>query len=187
MSRIGRQPITIPSGVTVTQEAKGKITVKGPKGELAMTPHKFVKVEIKDDTITVTRKDDERFSRSLHGLTRALLNNMVIGVSEGFEKRLEIIGVGYRAQVQGKKIVLNLGHSHPIEYTPPEGVTLEMDQEKKNIIIVKGIDKEAVGHAASIIRGYRKPEPYKGKGVRYEGEYVRRKAGKAAASAGAPA
>ncbi len=185
MSRIGRQPVKIPNGVTITQDGNGEITVKGSKGELKMTPHELVKVEIKDNEVVVTRANDDRFARSLHGLTRALLQNMVTGVSEGFEKRLEIIGVGYRAQVQGKKLVLNLGYSHPIEYTPPEGITVEMDPEKKNIIIVKGIDKEVVGYAASIIRGYRKPEPYKGKGIRYEGEYVRRKAGKAAAGAGA--
>ncbi|OIP81630.1 50S ribosomal protein L6 [Candidatus Peregrinibacteria bacterium CG22_combo_CG10-13_8_21_14_all_44_10] len=180
MSRIGRQPVQIPSGVTVTEGANREITVKGSKGELKMTPHELVTVDIKDDSIVVSRDNDDSFARSLHGLTRALLNNMIIGVSTGFEKRLEIVGVGYRAQLQGNKLVLTLGYSHPVEYTPPEGVTVEMDAEKKNIIIVRGINKELVGHAASIIRGYRKPEPYKGKGIRYEGEHVRRKAGKAA-------
>ncbi len=183
MSRIGRQLVKIPSGVTVTQDSNGEITVKGPKGELKMTPHALVKVNIADDNITVTRENDEGFSRSLHGLTRALLQNMVTGVSTGFEKRLEIIGVGYRAQIQGKKLVLNLGYSHPIEYIIPEGITIEMDPEKKNLLIIKGFDKAVVGHVASIIRGYRKPEPYKGKGIRYEGEHVKRKAGKAAGSA----
>lgn len=185
MSRIGKQPVKIPNGVTVTQGADKTITAKGSKGELSMTPHDLVKVEIKDDEITVTRANDERFSRSLHGLTRALIANMVTGVSEGFKKQLEIKGVGYRAQLQGKKLVLNLGYSHPIEYTPPEGITIEIDPDNKNLLTISGIDKESVGHTAAIIRGYRKPEPYKGKGIRYIDEYVQRKAGKAAASAGA--
>ncbi len=182
MSRIGRQPVNIPNGVTVTQDANGEITVKGSKGELKMTPHEKVNVEITENEIVVTRKEEDKFSRSLHGLTRSLLQNLVTGVSEGFEKKLEIIGVGYRAQMQGKKLVLNLGFSHPVEYTPPAGIEIEIDQDKKNILSVKGIDKEVVGHVASIIRGYKKPEPYKGKGIRYQGEYVRRKAGKTAAS-----
>lgn len=184
MSRIGKQPVKIPNGVTITQESDGALAVKGPKGELKMTPHELVKVEVKDDTVIVTRGSDDKFERSLHGLTRALVANMVTGVSEGFEKKLEIKGVGYRAQLQGKKLVLNLGHSHPIEYTPEEGIEIEIDKENKNLLSVKGIDKEKVGHAAAIIRGYRPPEPYKGKGIRYVDEYVQRKAGKAAAGAG---
>ena len=184
MSRIGKQPVAIPNGVTVTQESDGNILVKGSKGELKITPHEKVKVEIKDSEIIITRSDDERFSRSLHGLTRALLANMVTGVSKGFEKKLEIKGVGYRAQLQGKKLVLNLGHSHPIEFTPQEGVNIEIDPENKNLLTISGIDKEKVGHTAAVIRGYRKPEPYKGKGIRYLGEKVQRKAGKAAGGSG---
>lgn len=184
MSRIGKQPITIPNGVTVTQGSDKEITVKGSKGELKIIPHEKVNVEIKDKEIIVTRNDDERFSRSLHGLTRALIQNMVTGTSEGFEKKLEIKGVGYRAQLQGKKLVLNLGYSHPIEYTAPEGVTIEIDQENKNLLTISGIDKEKVGQTAAVIRGYKKPEPYKGKGIRYQGEKVQRKSGKAAGGEG---
>ena len=179
MSRIGKSPITVPDGVEVTI-ADRHIKIKGPKGELEYTFLPLVEVLYKDNQIVISRKNDDKESRSAHGLTRALINNMIIGASEGFEKRLEIIGVGYRAQASGKKITLNLGFSHPIDYEAPEGVTIEMDKENKNIIIVSGIDKQKVGEVAAQIRKYRLPEPYKGKGIRYIDEYVHRKAGKAA-------
>ena len=181
MSRIGKLPINL-EGTTVTLE-NGLLTVKGPKGDLSYSPHPKMNIAINEADIVVERPNDEKESRSLHGLTRTLIANMVEGVTKGFEKRLEIVGVGYRANASGSKITLNLGFSHPIEYKA-ENVNFEMDPEKKNIIIVKGIDKELVGQAAAVIRSYRKPEPYKGKGIRYEDEYVPRKAGKAAASAG---
>jgi len=180
MSRIGKLPIDIPNGITVEKNNENLVSVKGPKGELSMQIHKKMNIEIKDNVITVTRSGEDKLNKSLHGLSRTLIANMIEGVSKGFQKRLEIQGVGYRANVQGKKIVLSLGFSHPIEYEPPEGVILEMDKEKKNIIIISGINKQLVGEAAAKIRSYRKPEPYKGKGIRYEGEYVQRKAGKAA-------
>ncbi len=184
MSRVGKQPITIPSGVTI--EIKNNlIVVKGSKGELKKEIHENMKMEMKDGELTVLRPNDSKLNRSLHGLYRSLLANMVEGVSKGFEKRLEIIGVGYRAKTSGKKITLSLGFSHPIEYVAPDGVEFKMDEENKNTIIVTGIDKQLVGEAAAKIRSYKKPEPYKGKGIRYEGEYVARKAGKAAASASA--
>jgi large subunit ribosomal protein L6 len=180
MSRIGILPISIPDGVTV-EIGNGLVTVKGPKGELSEKIHELIKVEIKDNEVICTRKGEDKFSRSLHGLSRNLINNMVEGVTKGFEKRLEIIGVGYKAQAQGSKLTLNLGFSHPIEYKAPEGITFENDKEKKNIVIVSGISKQMVGEVAAKIKSYRKPEPYKGKGIRYEGEYVARKAGKAIA------
>lgn len=180
MSRIGKLPIEIPNGVTI--EIKDNIvTVKGPKGELSEQIHERIIVEQKDNQIIVTRINDEKFSRSLHGLSRNLINNMVIGVTEGFKKELEIIGVGYKAQAQGNKVTLNLGYSHPIEYTAPEGITFEQDKNRKNILIVSGISKQVVGEAAAKVRSYRKPEPYKGKGIKYVGEYIARKAGKTAA------
>jgi len=182
MSRIGKQTITIPAGVTITQGADGAIVVKGSKGELSYTPKAFVKVEIKENELAVTRVDDSKQARSFHGLTRTLIQNMVTGVTKGFEKRLEVNGVGYRAQVQGNKLVLNLGYSHPIEHLIPEGITVKMSEDKKNMIIVSGIDKQKVGQVAAEIRSYRKPEPYKGKGIKYEDEYIRRKAGKTAAA-----
>ena len=179
MSQIGKSPITVPDGVEVTITDR-HVKIKGPKGELEYTFLPLVEVFNKDNQIVITRKNDDKESRSVHGLTRALINNMIIGVSEGFEKRLEIIGVGYRAQASGKKITLSLGFSHPIDYEALEGVTIEMDKENKNIIIVSGIDKQKVGEVAAQIRKYRLPEPYKGKGIRYIDEYVHRKAGKAA-------
>lgn len=182
MSRIGKQAITIPSGVTVAQGPDGALMVKGPKGDLSYTPLALVKVEIKDDTIIITRVDESKEARSFHGLTRTLIQNMVDGVTKGFEKKLEINGVGYKAQVQGNKVILQLGYSHPIEHLIPDGITVSMDPEKKNMMIVSGIDKQKVGQTAAEIRGYRKPEPYKGKGIRYDDEYVRRKAGKTSAS-----
>lgn len=180
MSLIGKQPITIPEGVDVTIN-DGLITAKGSKGELQYQLLPQAKMIIDNGIIKVGRMDDSKEARSIHGLTRALLNNMIIGVSKGFEKRLEIIGVGYRAQTSGNKITLHLGFSHPIEYEAIEGVKIEMDQDNKNIIVVSGIDKQKVGEVAANIRKFRPPEPYKGKGVRYVDEYVRRKAGKAAA------
>ncbi len=180
MSRIGKQPVPIPNGVEVKIEGN-KITVKGPKGQLEQDIHPNMKVETAENEILVKRPNDSKLNKSLHGLSRSLIANMVEGVTKGFEKKLEIIGVGYRANAKGKSITLNLGFSHPIEYQAPEGVNLAMDQEVKNkqIIIVSGIDKEVVGQAAAKIRSYRKPEPYKGKGIRYIDEYVARKAGKA--------
>jgi large subunit ribosomal protein L6 len=185
MSRIGKQPVEVPPGVTV--EINGnKVVVKGPKGELKKEFHPNMKIELKDNEIIVSRPNDQKENRALHGLTRSLLANMVEGVTKGFEKVLEIVGVGYRAQASKNKITLNLGFSHPIEYTAPEEIEFEMNKEKKNIITVKGIDKQIVGEAAAKVRSYRKPEPYKGKGIKYIDEQVKRKAGKAA-GAGAEA
>lgn len=183
MSRIGKNPVSIPTGVTVTREADGTLVVKGPKGELRYTPTEYVNIEVTDTEITITRAGEAKTNRAMHGLTRSLLQNMVTGVTEGFKKRLEINGVGYRAQMQGAKLVLSLGYSHPIEYTAPEGIQVEMDADKKNVIIVSGIDKQKVGQVAAEIRAFRKPEPYKGKGVKYENEYIKRKAGKTASKA----
>lgn len=180
MSRIGKQPIAIPAGVTVTRMDDGTILVKGPKGELSYKAPELVKVEITENEILVTREGEEREKRALHGLVRTLLNNMVVGVTEGYSKRLEINGVGYRAQIQGNKLVLSLGYSHPIEYPQPEGITFQMDDNKKNVLIVSGIDKQQVGQVSAEIRAFRKPEPYKGKGIKYEDERIRRKAGKTA-------
>lgn len=179
MSRIGRKPVAIPSGVTV-EVASGAVTVKGPKGEMSYVFLPAVTVTVDAESVTVARKDDSMQSRALHGLTRQLIGNMIIGVSKGFEKKLEIIGVGYKAQVAGKKLTLSLGFSHPVDYAIPEGIAISQDEKNKNILIINGIDKQKVGQVASVIRGYRPPEPYKGKGVRYIDEYVRRKAGKAA-------
>lgn len=181
MSRIGRNPVIIPSGVTVTLEADGTIVVKGPKGELKLAENQFVKIAVDENEIKVIREGEEREKKAAHGLMRALLQNMVTGVTDGFKKELEINGVGYRAQVQGNKMVLSLGYSHPIEYTIPEGIEIKMNEDKKNIVIITGIDKQKVGQVASEIRGFRKPEPYKGKGIKYVDEYIRRKAGKTAA------
>ncbi|MEK7523448.1 MAG: 50S ribosomal protein L6 [Patescibacteria group bacterium] len=183
MSRIGKQPVTIPSGVEVTFK-EGKLNVKGTKGTLVFAPHARVVIKIEDGKIIVERKSEEILDRSLHGLTRTLVANMVEGVTKGFFKKLEIQGVGYRAEViAGKKLKLALGFSHPIEYTAKEGILFEIDKEKKNIITVSGIDKSLVGQVASELRGLRPPEPYKGKGIRYLGEQIRRKAGKAATAA----
>lgn len=180
MSRIGKLPIIIPNGVTVEKLDNNLVKIKGPKGELSFPIHEKITIEIKPDEVVCTRNTDDKTGRSLHGLSRTLIYNMVEGVTKGFEKRLEIQGVGYRANIQGKKTVLSLGYSHPIEFTAPEGINIALDQEKKNIIVITGIDKQLVGEVAAKIRGYKKPEPYKGKGIRYEGEYVARKAGKAA-------
>jgi large subunit ribosomal protein L6 len=175
MSRIGKKPIEIPAGVTVTVN-NHTVTVKGPKGELSRSFNPDMDIKIEDNVITISRPSDAKEHRALHGTTRAILNNMVEGVSKGFEKRLELIGVGYRAQKQGNKLVLNVGYSHPVEIVPESG--LEIDVPANTKITVKGTDKERVGALAANIRGIRPPEPYKGKGIRYEGEYVRRKEGK---------
>ncbi len=179
MSRIGRLPITVPAGVDVKITDANEITVKGPKGTLSRTLHPDMIVKNEGGVITVARPSDDKMHRSLHGLTRTLVNNMVVGVTEGFSKELEINGVGYRAAMQGKTLTLNLGYSHPVEYTPMEGITLEVPAPNK--IVVKGANKEDVGATAAKIREYRQPEPYKGKGIRYAGEYVRRKEGKTGA------
>jgi large subunit ribosomal protein L6 len=180
MSRIGKQSITVPAGVDISITNK-IIKIKGPKGELQYNFSPFIEVTLEDNKIFVKRKGNDKNVRSVHGLTRALINNMINGVSKGFEKRLEIIGVGYRAQATGKKITLHLGYSHPIEYSAPENVSIMMDKEEKNIIIVSGVDRQLVGETSANIRKFRPPEPYKGKGIRYLGEHVPRKAGKAAA------
>lgn len=177
MSRIGKLPVALPSGVTV-QVADGAVRVKGPKGELSQTLPGEVAVSVADNEVVVNRDNDGRTARANHGLVRALVRNMVQGVSQGFEKKLEVQGVGYRAEVRGKSLVLNLGYSHPIEYPFPEGVSVAVD--KGGAITVSGIDKQRVGQAAAEIRAFRKPDSYKGKGVRYAGEYVRLKAGKSA-------
>ena len=175
MSRIGNKPVEIPSGVTITLD-ENNITVKGPKGELSRELHSDMVVKIEDNTLTVERPSDNKEHRSLHGTTRSIINNMVEGVTKGYERALELIGVGYRASKQGTKLVLNVGYSHPVEIEPEAGLEVEVPANTK--VIVKGIDKERVGALASNIRSVRLPEPYKGKGIRYEGEYVRRKEGK---------
>ncbi len=179
MSRIGKNPIQVPSGVTVTMNGN-TISVKGPKGELTQSFHPNMKIELADGQLTVSRPNDLKLNRSLHGLTRTLLANMIEGVTKGFERQLEILGVGYRASVGGSKLNLSLGFSHPIEFVIPQGITIEQDKDKKNILIIRGFDKQLLGEVASKIRSFRKPEPYKGKGIRYVGEYVAQKAGKTA-------
>ncbi|MBW6410393.1 50S ribosomal protein L6 [Clostridium weizhouense] len=176
MSRVGRLPIAIPAGVTVTVTPDNVVTVKGPKGELVKAMHKDINIAIENNEVVVTRPSDQKNHRALHGLTRALLNNMVIGVNEGYQKSLDLVGVGYRAQLQGKKLVMNLGYSHPVEIEPVDGITFETPAATK--VIVKGIDKEKVGAAAADIRKWRVPEPYKGKGIKFENEVIRRKEGK---------
>jgi len=177
MSRIGKMPVAIPAGVEV-KLAGQHLTVKGPKGELSLDAHRDMKVTVDGSEVRVERPSDQKEHRALHGLTRSLIANMVTGVSEGFSKTLEIIGVGYRADPKGKGIVLNLGFSHTIDYVAAESVTLECPNQ--TTIVVSGPDKQKVGQAAAEIRSFRPPEPYKGKGVRYRGEHVRRKAGKTA-------
>jgi large subunit ribosomal protein L6 len=177
MSRIGRKPITVPSGVELTIGDHNAITVKGPKGTLAHTFNPGLIISREDGTLNVDRPNDERMFRSLHGLSRTLLNNMVVGVTTGFTKRLDITGVGYRATMDGKTLVLNVGYSHPVRIQPAEGIAFAV--EPNNRIVVSGYDKQVVGEEAARIRRVRPPEPYKGKGIRYEGERIRRKAGKA--------
>lgn len=176
MSRIGKRPISIPDKVTITVEGQ-QVTVKGPKGELSRELPPEVAVEQQDGTVLVNRRDDSRPARQRHGLCRTLVANMVEGVSQGFERRLEIQGVGYRAQVQGRNLILNVGYSNPVTIEPPEGVQVAV--EANTNVIVSGINKEIVGNTAARIRSVRPPEPYKGKGIRYAGEFVRRKVGKA--------
>lgn len=177
MSRIGKEPVRIPTGVDVALDG-AVLSVTGPKGTLTQTVHPAVHVEVDDGTVTVTRNDDEPDTRALHGLTRALVANMVHGVSEGWERRLEIVGVGYRATQQGADIQLQVGYSHPVTVPAPEGITITVPAPTQ--IVVSGVDKQQVGQVAADIRAIRRPEPYKGKGIRYAGEQVRRKSGKAA-------
>lgn len=176
MSRIGRMPIAIPSGVTVEVAENNKVTVKGPKGTLERVLPEAMDIKVDGEEVVVSRPNDLKKNKALHGLTRTLIYNMVVGVTEGYEKKLEVNGVGYRAQKQGKKLVLSLGYSHPVEMEDPEGIETVLDGQ--NIIIVKGIDKEKVGQYAAEIRSKREPEPYKGKGIKYDTEVIRRKVGK---------
>ena len=176
MSRIGRMPIDVPAGVTVSIDGQN-VSVKGPKGELALTVAEPIQVTVEDNQVVVTRPNEERLSKSLHGLTRTLINNNIIGVTQGYEKKLEVVGTGYRVAAKGQGLELSLGFSHSVTVDPPEGISFAVEGNDK--ITVIGIDKQAVGETAANIRKLRKPEPYKGKGVRYAGEHVRRKAGKA--------
>ena len=176
MSRIGRMPIALPAGVTVDIAENNKVTVKGPKGILERVLPAEMEIKLDGTTVTVSRPNDLKKMKSLHGLTRTLIHNMVVGVTEGYEKKLEVNGVGYRAQKNGKTLVLSLGYSHPVEMTDPEGIEVAVDGQ--NLIIVKGIDKEKVGQYAAEIRSKREPEPYKGKGIKYVDEVIRRKVGK---------
>ncbi|MEA5594889.1 50S ribosomal protein L6 [Rivularia sp. UHCC 0363] len=177
MSRIGKQPITLPSKVQVTIDG-AKVSVKGPKGELSRELPTEVSVSQEGDTLTVSRENDSRVCRQMHGLSRTLVSNMVEGVSKGFQRQLKLQGVGYRAQLKGRDLVLNVGYSHPVEIAPPEGIQFAIE-EKGVAIVISGYDKEMVGNTAARIRAVRPPEPYKGKGIRYDNEIVRRKAGKA--------
>lgn len=181
MSRIGSKPVALPSGVSL-EIAGGKIVVKGPKGQMHAVLLPEISVSLEGNMVKVGRKEETDTARQRHGLIRVLINNMAVGVSQGYEKKLEIIGVGYKAQVKGKNLLLNLGHSHPINFPIVEGVEIAQDEKNKNILVIKGIDKQMVGQVAAQIRELRPPEPYKGKGIRYLGEPVRRKAGKAAAA-----
>lgn len=178
MSRIGNMPIEIPAGVTIEIDENNFATVRGPNGELAQGLSDRMQISVEDNVITVTRPTDERNDRALHGLTRSLVANMVQGVTDGFEKRLEIQGIGYRAEIQGRQLVMRLGYSHEVIFDPPEGIELAVEDNTK--VVVRGADKQKVGQLAAEIRKSRPAEPYKGKGVRYAGEHIRRKAGKAA-------
>ncbi|MCY7916943.1 50S ribosomal protein L6 [Bacillus vallismortis] len=178
MSRVGKKLLEIPSDVTVTFNDNNTVAVKGPKGELIRTFHPDMEIKVEDNVLTVARPSDHKEHRALHGTTRSLLGNMVEGVSKGFERGLELVGVGYRASKSGNKLVLNVGYSHPVEIVPEEGIEIEVPSQTK--VVVKGTDKERVGAIAANIRAVRSPEPYKGKGIRYEGEVVRRKEGKSA-------
>lgn len=177
MSRIGKMPITIPAGVKVDISESNFVTVTGPKGTLSEQISPAMIIEIDAGVLTVKRPDDEKTNRSLHGLSRSLINNMVVGVTDGYKKQLEINGVGYKAAKEGKKLVLNIGYSHPVYFEEPDGITFEVPQS--NIIIVSGANKQVVGQLASEIRGKRPPEPYLGKGIKYSDETIRRKSGKA--------
>ncbi len=183
MSRIGRQPIEIPAGVDVTIGDGNVVTVKGPRGSLTQVMHADMRIVVEDGVVRVERPDDEGFHRGLHGLTRSLVANMVEGVTNGYEKRLQIVGVGYRAAMRDSDMELQVGFSHPVTVSRPEGIEFEVPTP--TTIVVRGNDKQQVGELAATIRKIRKPEPYKGKGIRYEGEYVRKKAGKAAKSGAA--
>ena len=176
MSRIGREPVAIPAGVTVTVAEGNVVTVKGPLGELTETYNSALTITVEGDKVLVARPNDEKENRALHGLTRTLINNMVIGVSKGYEKKLEIVGVGYRVEKQGAKIVLGIGYSHPVVFEEKNGIKFEVPDQ--TTIVVKGINKQAVGQVAAVIRSTRPPEPYLGKGIKYTGEKIRRKAGK---------
>ena len=176
MSRIGRKPVVVPAGVEITVDANNVVTVKGPKGQLSEEISKLIKVEVKEGEVEVTRSSDAREERSQHGLARTLINNMVIGVTQGFEKKLQLVGVGYKAEKKGNTLVMNLGYSHPVEMVDPEGITTEVPSATE--IVVKGADKAFVGNYAANIRAWRKPEPYKGKGIKYVDEVIRRKEGK---------
>lgn len=176
MSRIGRKPITVPSGVEINVDENNLVTVKGPKGTLTEQISQDLTITQEGEELIVTRPTDNKKHRSLHGLSRTLINNMIVGVTEGYTKKLEVVGVGYRAQKQGQKLVLSLGFSHPVEMEDPEGLEIEVPNQTE--ILVKGINKQLVGNYAAKIRAWREPEPYKGKGIRYSGEYVRRKEGK---------
>jgi large subunit ribosomal protein L6 len=178
MSRIGKQPIEVPSGVDVDVAERNVVTVKGPRGSLTQTMHADMRIVSGDGVVRVERPDDEGFHRALHGLTRSLLANMIEGVTKGFEKRLQIVGVGYRASMKGQDLELAVGYSHPVVVPQPGGIEFEVPTSTQ--IVVRGNDKQQVGEVTANIRKIRKPEPYKGKGIRYEGEYVRKKAGKAA-------
>lgn len=181
MSRIGKKPVALPAGVEVKVDENNLVIVKGPKGQLEQQIDPRIKMEIKESEIVFTRPTDSRNDRAQHGLSRTLVYNMIVGVTEGYSKKLQLIGVGYRAEKKGKKLVMNLGFSHPVEMEDPEGITTEAPDA--NTVVVSGIDKALVGNYAANIRKWRKPEPYKGKGIRYEGEYVRRKEGKTGAKA----
>lgn len=177
MSRIGKKPINIPKGVTVTLNGQN-IKVKGPKGELETQFHPNMSIEVKDDVLTVTRPNDQKENKALHGLTRALIQNMIVGVTDTYQKTLDIVGVGYRAELKGSNLLLNIGFSHPIYFMPPDGVTLQAPTQTQ--VVISGIDKQLVGMVAAKIRSIRKPEPYKGKGIKYSDEQIQRKAGKTA-------
>ena len=176
MSRIGRHPVAIPAGVTVKVDDHNVVTVKGPKGELTQHIHPDMKIEIEGATLTVSRPSDDKLHRSLHGLSRTLINNMIIGVTQGYQKALDVVGVGYRAQLEGTTLVLTVGYSHPVKFEAKDGVSFETPAQ--NRITVKGIDKQKVGAIAADIRDVRRPEPYLGKGIRYDDEHIRRKEGK---------
>ena len=179
MSRIGKKPVVVPAGVEVTVDANNVVTVKGPKGQLSQEISKLIKVEVGEGEVLVSRASDAREERSQHGLARTLINNMVVGVTSGFEKKLQLVGVGYKTEKKGDTLVMSLGYSHPVELKDPEGITTECPSATE--VGVKGIDKAVVGNYAANIRAWRKPEPYKGKGIKYADEVIRRKEGKAGA------
>lgn len=178
MSRIGKEPVAITEGVKITLGDENEITVKGPKGELTRKFHPVMKFEMEEDKILVTRPDDAKQNKALHGLSRSLLYNMVQGVSQGYSRDLEIVGIGYKSELKGRNLLMTLGYSHPILFVPPEGVEVTINNKQGTELTISGVDKEIVGDSAAKIRSFKKPEPYKGKGIRYKDEYVPRKAGK---------